>query len=232
MAGIEEAALEARLIVEHFTQTSRTDAIVRPDQLVGKNAVDAVGEALARRIDGVPVFRILGRRDFHGVSLMLSSETLDPRPDTETLVELVLPFLRETSARNGECRILDRELRLLLLRCRVALTLPQERGELLDGRFRRRQCRGQPRVVGAEEPGRGDVVVVDRLPGPRRSHPLRQLRPQGGVIEEDVVRLDERVGEVRREVPQRGVGPTGPPSDFPPAILRPPSPRRPPCAAR
>jgi release factor glutamine methyltransferase len=106
-AGLDDAALEARLIVEHFTGTERRDAIAEPDRAVADSDVEAVEEAIARRIEGVPVFRILGRREFHGLTLELSPETLDPRPDTEALVDLVLPRLRELAARNGECRILD-----------------------------------------------------------------------------------------------------------------------------
>ncbi len=63
--------------------------------------------ALQRRLAHEPVHRIFGFRDFHGLRLSLSPETLEPRPDTETLVDLVLPFVRETAARLGACRILD-----------------------------------------------------------------------------------------------------------------------------
>ena len=62
---------------------------------------------MKRRISGEPVHRILGFREFYGLRLALSAETLEPRPDTETLVEAVLPFVRETAAREGICRILD-----------------------------------------------------------------------------------------------------------------------------
>ena len=51
--------------------------------------------------------RILGYREFYGLRLSLSPETLEPRPDTETLVEAVLPFVKATAAREGACRILD-----------------------------------------------------------------------------------------------------------------------------
>ena len=103
-----DAALDARLIVEHFSATSRADAVARPDMVVpGADAVAAIAAAIARRISGEPVHRILGFREFYGLRLALSAETLEPRPDTETLVEAVLPFVRETAAREGICRILD-----------------------------------------------------------------------------------------------------------------------------
>jgi len=105
--GLEEAALEARLIVEHVTGTDRTQALSHPERVVPTDILAALETALARRARGEPVHRIIGRRDFHGVTLTLSPETLDPRPDTEALVDLVLPGLREIAARKGECRILD-----------------------------------------------------------------------------------------------------------------------------
>ena len=53
--------------------------------------------AAARAIAGEPVHRILGYREFYGLRLALSPATLEPRPDTETLVDAMLPFVRERS---------------------------------------------------------------------------------------------------------------------------------------
>lgn len=106
-AGIPDAALDTRLLVEHFSGTTRTDAITHPEQEIGPEAVVALERAIARRVAGEPVHRILGFRDFYGLRLSLSEETLEPRPDTETLVDAVLPFVRETVEKKGRCTILD-----------------------------------------------------------------------------------------------------------------------------
>jgi release factor glutamine methyltransferase len=106
-AGKPEAALDARLLVEHFTGTSRTDAITDPQRAVPPEAAKAVLAALARRIAGEPVHRIIGAREFYGMRLTLSPGTLEPRPDTEALVDLALPFVRAAADRHGTCRILD-----------------------------------------------------------------------------------------------------------------------------
>jgi len=106
-AGIADPALDARLIVEHFSGTTRTEAITGPGQAVAADARAAIDAALARRAAGEPVHRILGYREFYGLRLELSPETLEPRPDTETLVEAILPFVRATVEREGKCRILD-----------------------------------------------------------------------------------------------------------------------------
>lgn len=106
-AGVGDPALDARLIVEHFSGTNRTQAIAEPQLVVEANAMAAIDTALNRRAAGEPVHRILGYREFYGLRFELSPETLEPRPDTETLVEAILPFARATAERRGECRILD-----------------------------------------------------------------------------------------------------------------------------
>ncbi|TGS11633.1 peptide chain release factor N(5)-glutamine methyltransferase [Mesorhizobium sp. M2E.F.Ca.ET.209.01.1.1] len=106
-AGIDDPALDSRLIVEQFSGTTRTQAIAEPGQKVGSAALSAIETALRRRVAGEPVHRILGYREFYGLRLSLSPETLEPRPDTETLVDAILPFARTTAERLGECRILD-----------------------------------------------------------------------------------------------------------------------------
>jgi release factor glutamine methyltransferase len=104
---LDDPALEARMIVEHFTATDRRDAILSPDGIVSSEQIAAIDEALARRLAGEPVHRIFGWRDFYGLRLKLSPDTLEPRPDTETLVDAVLPPLRQIAGREGRCHVLD-----------------------------------------------------------------------------------------------------------------------------
>lgn len=106
-AAVDDPALDARLIVEHYSGTTRTQAIADPERKVDASAVTAIEAALRRRVGGEPVHRILGFREFYGLRLSLSPETLEPRPDTETLVDAVLPFVKEIAGREGACRILD-----------------------------------------------------------------------------------------------------------------------------
>lgn len=102
-----EAALDARLIVEHLTGSDRSRTITDPDRPISAEAWQEIDRAIERRVGGEPVHRIIGWREFYGLRLMLSKETLEPRPDTETLVDALLPFVRATAEREGECRILD-----------------------------------------------------------------------------------------------------------------------------
>lgn len=106
-AGIPDAALDARLIVEHVTGTDRTDAAARPEREIPAPAAAAVRAALVRRLGGEPVHRIIGRRGFYGLDLELSPATLEPRPDTEALVDRLVPRLARIARERGTCRILD-----------------------------------------------------------------------------------------------------------------------------
>lgn len=106
-AGIAEGPLDARLLVEHVTGTTRKDLMLHPDRPAAAEAAIRLQQALARRLAGEPTHRIIGSREFYGLPFRLSAETLEPRPDTEALVELVLPFVRKTVAARGACRILD-----------------------------------------------------------------------------------------------------------------------------
>ncbi|WP_420960748.1 peptide chain release factor N(5)-glutamine methyltransferase [Brucella sp. IR073] len=99
--------LDARLLVEWATGTSRLDMLTAPERIIGSEAVTALEAALERRLRGEPVHRIMGERAFYGLGFRLSPETLEPRPDTETLVDLVLPFLKARIAENGAADLID-----------------------------------------------------------------------------------------------------------------------------
>ena len=59
---------------------------------------------LGRMLDHEPLSRILGRREFWGLDFALSADTLDPRPESETVVEAVL---RRVADRSAPIRVLD-----------------------------------------------------------------------------------------------------------------------------
>jgi release factor glutamine methyltransferase len=64
-------------------------------------------DALQRRLLGEPVAYITGRKDFFGLTLAVDARVLDPRPDTETLVEWALACLPESDPETRSPRILD-----------------------------------------------------------------------------------------------------------------------------
>jgi release factor glutamine methyltransferase len=106
-AGVADFALEARLLAGGMLGLSPTELILRGRSPVPADDAQRLRAAAARRVGGEPVFRILGKREFYGLNLFLSKETLEPRPDTEAVVDTVLPFLHRLVAAGGAPRILD-----------------------------------------------------------------------------------------------------------------------------
>ncbi|MEZ5774970.1 MAG: peptide chain release factor N(5)-glutamine methyltransferase [Hyphomicrobiaceae bacterium] len=93
-AGIETARLDASLLIGHALGLPRHRLVTDRARRLSE-AEDATIAALAgRRLDREPVGRIIGSREFHGLSLALSPETLEPRPDSETLVDTVLDWVK------------------------------------------------------------------------------------------------------------------------------------------
>ena len=106
-AGIADPLLDARLLVADVTGFSLTDFVMKPDHPVTWEESARIAAMVERRAGGEPVHRILGHREFHGLDLLLSTETLEPRPDTEVLVDTLLPALKKIVADKGSARILD-----------------------------------------------------------------------------------------------------------------------------
>ncbi len=76
-----------RRLLSHVTGFSLEYIMGHGEALVDPKIFNEKVEELAR---GVPLSRILGHREFWGLDFKLSPATLDPRPDTETLIETIL----------------------------------------------------------------------------------------------------------------------------------------------
>jgi release factor glutamine methyltransferase len=92
-AGIETARLDARLLLQAAAGLRYEAIIADPAQTVSDAVCRRFATLLERRRRREPVARILGEREFFGRRLQLTPATLDPRPDTETLVEEALRLL-------------------------------------------------------------------------------------------------------------------------------------------
>jgi release factor glutamine methyltransferase len=99
-----EPRRRARRLVASTLALSPADLLVHPERAIDERATDRVRVALARMVDCEPLSRILGRREFWGMEFGLSTDTLDPRPETETVVTAVL---RSIPDRGEPLRILD-----------------------------------------------------------------------------------------------------------------------------
>jgi release factor glutamine methyltransferase len=84
-----------------------TGLVTSANRTLSADESERLESSARRRLAGEPVARILGHREFWGLSLELSPATLVPRPDTETVVELALEILRAAGALDRPLRIAD-----------------------------------------------------------------------------------------------------------------------------
>lgn len=89
-AQFEEPRRQARRLVALALAISRTELFSCSERPVDPSQAGRLRAILDRMVEHEPLSRILGRREFWGLEFALSSATLDPRPETETIVEAVL----------------------------------------------------------------------------------------------------------------------------------------------
>ncbi len=85
-----EAKLEAQLLLQHALKVNRAWLIAHENDALQANIHAAYRALISRRLNGEPIAYILGVREFYGLQLKVTPDTLIPRPDTETLVEAAL----------------------------------------------------------------------------------------------------------------------------------------------
>ncbi|WP_438345534.1 peptide chain release factor N(5)-glutamine methyltransferase [Methylorubrum populi] len=103
-AGLPDARSDARFLTLHILALTPLDLSLRGREPLGGAGAEALGRAAARRLAGEPVARILGAWEFWGLPFALSSDTLVPRPDTESVVEAALGLFPE---RERKLRLID-----------------------------------------------------------------------------------------------------------------------------
>jgi release factor glutamine methyltransferase len=91
--GFESATLDAKLLTGHALGLDTLAIATRENVPVDAAAVERVAAVLQRRMTGESVARIIGEREFYGLPFLLNAGTLEPRPETELLVDMALGVL-------------------------------------------------------------------------------------------------------------------------------------------
>ncbi len=129
-AGIEAAALEARLIAASAAGKS-TEKLLRDMRYYATDEVERRAEEMVqRRLAGEPVAYITGVWEFRGLPMEVSRDVLIPRIDTEVLAELAIKYLRGTG--RLDARVLDLCSGTGCIGCAIAAELPRVRVVLAD----------------------------------------------------------------------------------------------------
>jgi release factor glutamine methyltransferase len=95
LANTETPSLDARLLLQHATGLEHAALVADPDLDIDKETTVTFAALVARRAAFEPVSRILGVREFYGRLFRVTPAVLDPRADTETIVEVCLQHLPE-----------------------------------------------------------------------------------------------------------------------------------------
>ncbi len=90
LAGVDNPALDARLLLEAASGLTRTDMVLKAQDELGLEAEFLFAHFIERRCAREPVARVLGQREFWGLPFTLAPATLEPRPDSEVLIEAAL----------------------------------------------------------------------------------------------------------------------------------------------
>lgn len=128
-AGIEGARLEARVLVGHVLGLGQASVLAARERFPTEDELRRIDDLVGRRVAREPIARILGSREFWSLAFVVGPDTLIPRPDSETVVETALAFLRPCP---GPLRLLDLGTGTGCLLLALLSELPQATGIGID----------------------------------------------------------------------------------------------------
>jgi release factor glutamine methyltransferase len=130
-AGIESAQRDARFLLQSLLGLDGAALLTQPQQCLGENS-RRVSDAVQRRLAHEPVSRIVGSREFYGRNFVITPDVLDPRPDTETVIDLALDIVRSKGLADKALSIADIGTGSGILIVTLLAKLPNARGIATD----------------------------------------------------------------------------------------------------
>jgi release factor glutamine methyltransferase len=106
-SGIDGASGDLRRLIAAVLDVSAARLLSEPERILTPAELATLSGYVARRAKREPVSRILGQREFYGRTFAISPATLDPRPESETVIEAALGAVREEGWEGCDIRILD-----------------------------------------------------------------------------------------------------------------------------
>ena len=106
-AGVEDPRRDARLLIAAAIEAGPERLIAEPERVLEDGEAARIEASIARRAAREPVSRILGRRGFWSLEFEITPDTLDPRPDSETLVAAVLARIEAQGLVGAPLTVLD-----------------------------------------------------------------------------------------------------------------------------
>ena len=93
-------SLDARIILLEVLNLDEKEFILQPKLPVSSGNLDKIQKIVERRLKGEPISKIFGRRDFYSSTFLISTEVLDPRPESELIVDIANNFILDKKFKN------------------------------------------------------------------------------------------------------------------------------------
>jgi release factor glutamine methyltransferase len=123
--GIDDASVEAELLLGHVLRMSRTQLYTEPERVLTSAETKHLWCLVQRRLDHEPTAYVLGHCEFYGIDFYIDSHTFIPRPETELLVEKAVELAHCISHREKQIAIADVGTGCGAIAISLALALPQ-----------------------------------------------------------------------------------------------------------
>ena len=153
---LDEPVREARLALCAAADLPSAALIAAPEVPLG-GAAARLEEFAVRRVSGEPLSKIVGRRGFWGLALTISPDVLDPRPETETIVEAAVALFADR--RRDELRVLDLGVGSGALLCALLREFVNARGLGVDISAAAAEV-ARRNVAACGVAGRADILVA------------------------------------------------------------------------
>ena len=98
--GIDTPELDARLVLKEVLSFNDKDLILEENTNISGEIVEKIFAIEARRLTGEPISKIFKKRDFYESTFVISNDVLDPRPETELIVEIANDFIKKNKVKN------------------------------------------------------------------------------------------------------------------------------------
>ena len=100
ISGIETAELDARLILKEILSFDDKELIINENYHIPKGFIKEIFAIEKRRLKGEPISKIFKKRDFYKSTFIISNDVLDPRPETELIVEIANNYIKKNEVKN------------------------------------------------------------------------------------------------------------------------------------
>jgi len=98
--GIETPELDARIILKEVLSFDDKDLILKESLDISEEMLEKIITIESRRLNGEPISKIFKKRDFYNSTFVISNDVLDPRPETELIVEIANNYINKNEVKN------------------------------------------------------------------------------------------------------------------------------------